>query len=166
VGDLHEVVDLGASLDSRLAHGRTIDGRIRPQLHIVFEDDGGNLRNLLVRAVAAANEAVAIAADDDAVLQDYAIAKRAALANRDIGVDDAVAADHGAGADGHVRIDDGAVADAGARADHDERSDRYASSEADVSGNRAQRVDTWRGAGHRREEADGSRKGEVRVARP
>ena len=74
VGNLHEVVDLRAGLDSRLADGWSIDGRVRAELHVVFDDDSGDLRDLLVRAVAASDEAVAVAADDDAVLQDHAIA--------------------------------------------------------------------------------------------
>ena len=74
VRDLHQVVDLGAGLDARLADRRTIDGGVRAELDVVLDDDGGDLRNLLVRAVAPADEAVAVAADDDAVLQDDAVA--------------------------------------------------------------------------------------------
>ena len=82
VGDLHQVVDLRARLDARLANRRPIDRRVGAQLHLVFDDDRGDLRNLLVRAVAAAHEAVAVAADHHAVLQDDAIAERDALAHR------------------------------------------------------------------------------------
>ena len=89
--------------DARFADGRTIDRRIRAQLHVVFDDHGGDLRDLFVRAVAAADETVAVAADDDAVLQDDAVADRDALANRDVGMDDAVGADARTGADGDVR---------------------------------------------------------------
>ena len=74
VADLHEVVDLRARLDARFADRGTIDRRVGAQLHVVFDDDRGDLRDLLVRAVAAADEAVAIAADDHAVLQHHAIA--------------------------------------------------------------------------------------------
>ena len=121
VADLHEVVDLRARLDARLADRRTIDRRVRAELDVVFDDDGGDLRDLLVRAVAAADEAVAVAADHDAVLQDDAIADRHALADRDVGMDHAVGADARAGADRDVGKDDRAVADRRALANGDER---------------------------------------------
>ena len=54
--DVHQVVDLGALPDARLAHGRTIHGRVRPELHVVLDDDGSDLRDLLVRAVPAAGK--------------------------------------------------------------------------------------------------------------
>src|SRR6476659_9828968 len=71
VSDLHQVVDLGAGLDTRFAHGGTIDGRVRAELDVVFDDHGGHLRNLLVRAIPAAHETIAVASDDHAVLQDH-----------------------------------------------------------------------------------------------
>ena len=74
VADLHEVVDLRAGLDARLADRGPIDRRVRAELHVVFDHDRGDLRDLLVGAVAAADEAVAVAADDDAVLQHDAVA--------------------------------------------------------------------------------------------
>ena len=76
VRDLHQVVDLRARFDARLADRRAIDRGVRAELHVVFDDHGGDLRDLLVRAVAAADESVAVAADDDAVLQDDAVADR------------------------------------------------------------------------------------------
>ena len=91
MANLHEVVDLGAGLDPRLADRRTIHRRVRAELHVVLDDDDGDLRNLFVGAVATTDEAVAVAADDDAVLKDDAIADRDALADGDIGMDDAVA---------------------------------------------------------------------------
>ena len=83
-------------LDPGLADGGPIDGRIGAQFDVVLDDDDGDLGNLLVGAVTATNEAVPVAADDDAVLQDHAIAERHALADRHVRMDDAVAADAGA----------------------------------------------------------------------
>src|SRR5689334_17925345 len=68
VTHLDEIVDLRACLDARLADGRTIDRRVRAKLHVIFYYDAGHLRDLLVRAVAPADEAVPVAAHDDAVL--------------------------------------------------------------------------------------------------
>src|SRR5437867_1831357 len=66
VADLHQVVDLRARLDARLAYGGAIDRRVRTKLHVALDHHGGDLRNLLVRPVAAPHEAVAVAADNDA----------------------------------------------------------------------------------------------------
>src|SRR5215218_5858082 len=68
VRDLHEVIDLRTGADPRLPHRRTIDRRIRANLDVVFDDDIGDLRNLLVRAVGSMGEAEPVAADDGAVL--------------------------------------------------------------------------------------------------
>src|SRR5512138_1253022 len=84
VTDLHEVVDLRARLDPRLADGRTIDSGVRAQFDVVLEHHGRHLRDLRVRTVAAADEAVPVAADDDAVLQHHAIADGHALADGDV----------------------------------------------------------------------------------
>ena len=46
VRDLHEVVDLGARADARLADRGPIDRRVRADLHVVFDDDVGVLRDL------------------------------------------------------------------------------------------------------------------------
>ena len=111
VRDLDQVVDLRAGADARLADGRTIDRRIRADLHVVFDDDAADLRNLFVGAVAATREAEAVAADHDAVLQHDAAADADALADRDLGVDDAVVADLRKASDRDVRMHDRSRAD-------------------------------------------------------
>ena len=100
-----------------------------------------DLRNLLVRAVAATDEAVAVAADDDAILQDDAIAERDALADRHVRMDDAVGADARAGADGDVGIDNRAVADGRAFANGDKRTDRHVAADVGVGGDRRERIE-------------------------
>ena len=79
-----------------------------PKLHVVFDHHRGHLRNLLVRAVTAADEPVAVAADHHAVLQHHAIADRHALADGDVGMHDAVGTNARAGADGDIGKHDGA----------------------------------------------------------
>src|SRR5581483_2390615 len=93
VRDVDEVVDLRSRADARLADGRAVDGRIRPDLDIVFDDDARFLRDLDVGAVIVGRKAVAVAADDDAVLQDDAVADRHAIADRALRVNDAIVAD-------------------------------------------------------------------------
>ena len=70
VGDLHQVVDLRARLDPRLAHRRPIDRRVGADLDVVFDHDDRRLRDLLVRAVGVVREAEAVAANHGAVLHD------------------------------------------------------------------------------------------------
>ena len=57
-------------VNPRLADRRPIDRRVGADLDVVFDDDGRDLRDLLVRAVVAAREAEPVAADDGAVLDD------------------------------------------------------------------------------------------------
>ena len=112
VRDLHQVVDLRAGANPRLADRRPIDRRIGADLHVVFDHDAADLRNLVVGAVGAPREPEPVAPDDRAVLQDDAVADDDALADRDTRVHDAVVADDRAGADRDVRVDDRAGADA------------------------------------------------------
>ncbi len=165
VGDLHEVVDLRARLDARLADGGTIDGGVGAELDVVFDDDCRDLGDLLVRAVAAADEAVPVAADDDAVLQHDAIANGHALANRDVRVDDAVGADPRAGADGDVGKDDRTVANDRSFTNRHERADGDAIADARVARDRRHRVDARLRLPSRREDADGAGERQVRIRR-
>ena len=126
----------------------------------------GDLRDLLVRAVASPDEAVAVAADDDAVLQDDAIANRDALAHRHVGMDHAVRADLRAGADRHVREDDRVVADRHALADRHERADRDVVADARIGSHRGQRVNAGSRTPRGREQSDGAREREIRIGRP
>src|SRR4029434_6395073 len=71
VCDLDEIVDLGSRLDACLAHCRSIDRGVGTKLHVVLDDDGGDLGDLFVCTVAASDEAVAVAAHDDAVLEHH-----------------------------------------------------------------------------------------------
>ena len=82
VRDVHQVVDLRAGANPRLADRRPVDRTVRADLHVVFDDDGGGLRDLQVRAVGLLREAEAVAAEDDAVVEDDAVADDDALADR------------------------------------------------------------------------------------
>ena len=103
VRDLHEVVDLRARADARLADRGPIDRRVGADLHVVLDDQVGVLRDLGVRAVGPLDEAEAVAAEDGAVLHDDAVAEDDALADRDVRVQHAVLADPRARADDDVR---------------------------------------------------------------
>ena len=62
VPDVNQVIDLRSAPDSGLIEGAAIDGRIRPNFHIIFNDQLSNLRKLLVMArlaIAYVTEAIA-----------------------------------------------------------------------------------------------------------
>ena len=163
VADLHEVVDLGAGLDARFAHRRAIDGRVGAQLDVILDDDRGHLGNLLVRPIAPAHEAVAVAADDDAVLENHAIANRHALTHGHVGMDDAVGADARAGTDGDVGVDDRPIADCRPFPNRDKCADRYVRAKLRVGGQRRKAVDAGRGTPGRGKETDRASERKIRV---
>ena len=163
VRDVHEVVDLRSRADARLADRRTIDGRVRANLHVVLDDDAGMLRNLQVRAVLLPRETEAVAADDDAVVQRDAIADDDALANGRLGVNDAALADPRARTDHDVGVDDCACADRGAGADRDEWPDRHVRAYRRVARHGAQAIDALRRRRVIGEQRDGPRERRIRI---
>ncbi len=51
VGDLHQIVHLGAASDSGFPEGGTVYADVGAELHVVFEHDDAHLRNLVVHPV-------------------------------------------------------------------------------------------------------------------
>ena len=72
VGDVHEIVDLGASTDARRAEARAVDGGVRADLDIVLQNDPTDLRRLLPSAVEV--EAEPVGAKHGARVHDAALA--------------------------------------------------------------------------------------------
>src|SRR4030095_2198745 len=165
VANLHEIVDLRARLDARFADRRTIDRRVRAQFHIVFDDDGGHLRDLFVGAVTATDEPVTVAADHDAVLQHDAIAERHALSDRDVRMDHTVRPDASTRTDSDVGKDDRPVAAPRALAHRHERPKRDVYADLRIGGDRGRHMNTWCRTRHRRKQADGTRKRQVWIFR-
>ena len=50
VSDLHEIIDLGAFADDRVAVGAAINRRVRADFNVVLDDDPADLRNFQVTA--------------------------------------------------------------------------------------------------------------------
>src|SRR5262249_20639423 len=130
VGDLHEVVDLGALADHRIAERAAIDAAVGTDLHVVLDDDAAHLGHFEVPP-GPHGKAEAVLADAHARMQQHAVADqrvRDAGAGADVAVaaDGAAIAHHGAGRhhraapdlrlaadnrawlDAHVLLDDGA----------------------------------------------------------
>src|SRR5215212_1614691 len=102
VADLDEVVDLGAARDARLADRGAVDGRARPYLDIVFDDDAARLRNLQPASLLVLRVPEAVGADDGVVVYGHAGADDGALAQSHSRVYDRAFANRHAAVDGHV----------------------------------------------------------------
>ncbi len=67
VADLHQAVDLCASLHACLAHGRPVDRSEALDLHVIFDDRHAGLYDFFVRAVGALRKSEAVSANHDAI---------------------------------------------------------------------------------------------------
>ena len=166
VGDLHEVVDLGAGPDARLAHRRAVDGGVGADLDVVLDHHRPGLRDLLVGAVGVVREAEAVGADHRAVLHDDARARGGSASRIETRAwITAVGPEHGVVADDDVRrAASVARADAGAAPITDQRRRRRRRPRARRR-RRPPRSDGCRrpAARGRREGLRGPGEGEVRV---
>src|SRR5207247_7501345 len=122
VADLHEVVDLRSLADHRFADGAAVDGGVRADLDVVLDPHAADLRHLVMPPLLG-GEAVAVAADDDAAVEDAAPADGRPLVDRDERIDDRALADRAAGGDGDALVDRDAVADRDVVADGREGAD-------------------------------------------
>src|SRR5204862_7617989 len=119
VADLHEVVDLRPLADDRVAERPAVDGRVRADLDVVLDAHPAELRHL-VMPPSLGGEAVAVAADHDAAVEDAAPADGRALVDRDERIDRRAVADRAVRLDGDALVDRHAVADRDAVADRGE----------------------------------------------
>ena len=93
MADLHEVVDFRAAADARFTDSGTVNRGVGGNFDVIFEHDDSGLDDLVVRAIGAAREAVAIATDDGAVLEDDAVADAAKFAHHGVGMGAEIVAD-------------------------------------------------------------------------
>ena len=145
--DLDEVVDLRAGANPRFTDGRPIDGRVRPNLHVVFDNDVGMLRDFQMRPVSLLHESETVAADDRAVLHDHAMADLHAFAHRHVRMNHTVVANPDIGADHDIGINGRARADACG----DKRTNRHVGAERRIGRDRAQPIDPLRWRHHVRQ---------------
>ena len=118
VGDLDEVVDLHPPLDPGPAEGAAVDGRICADLHVVVDLDVADLRDLPV-FLSGKGETEAVAADDDAGMENNPPADPAPPVDGDAGIEDGGLADGGIPADEDPRVEHGLFLDARPAADVD-----------------------------------------------
>src|SRR5713226_624506 len=78
----HEVVNFCATPDAGFTDGGAIHTRVRLNLDIVFDHNGAGLKDLVPAAAGLAGEAETVSSNDDAVLQNDAVADNAGFAPR------------------------------------------------------------------------------------
>src|SRR5262245_8007244 len=93
MADQNKVVEFGAAADAGLSYGGAVDAGVGLNFHVVFEDGRARLRHLVPGAIFLFGEAEAVAADDDAVLENHAVADAAVFANDSVGMGEEVIAD-------------------------------------------------------------------------
>ncbi len=128
----HQIVDFRPTSDPRFTDRRTIDRRVRANLHVVLDDDNALLGDLVMSSVAVGDEPESVAADDGAVLHDDTGAQHRTIAHGDAGVQDRVGANPRAGTDHDVGVENDAIADVRVGADDHQRANRDIGAEARV----------------------------------
>ncbi len=115
---LHQVVDFDAAPNASFTNAGAIDAGIRLHLDVIFQHRRAGLRDLFP-AIAIAGKAEAVAANDDAVLQDDVVAQAAVFTHDRVGVCEEVVANACSAIDDHVRQEYGVVANLDIVIDHD-----------------------------------------------
>ena len=129
VAHLHQIVDLYAAADVRLANAGAVDTGIGLHLHVIFEDDGFRLHDLVPVSGIVLGETEAVGSEDRAILQNHPVSQPAVLPHHGVRMSQKVVADfdsaindhmgqkHSVGTDFDVLIDHHVGAEMGARSD-------------------------------------------------
>src|SRR5436190_13254554 len=96
VPDLNQVVDFCPLAYYRLAQGRPIDRRPRPDLNVVLDPDDTNLGNFVMLTLVH-GEAVPVGADDDTGVNDAPATNTCAIIDNYVGIDDRIVPKSGSG---------------------------------------------------------------------
>ena len=92
MGDLDQVIDLGALLDQRLADGGSIDRNISAEFDVILDRDPAELRNLIVSSLIL-HIAESVASDNRAAVDDDPRADGAAFPDDDVGIEQRIVPD-------------------------------------------------------------------------
>src|SRR5208337_112029 len=112
VPDVDQVVDLRASANAGFVKCAAINSRVRANLHVVFDHEPAQLRELFVASVLlVANVTKSLTAQHGSSLHDYSIAQPRTGVNGDVCIDAAIAADFDSIADDAGCADRGSFAD-------------------------------------------------------
>src|SRR5215471_8183944 len=143
VADLHEVVDLRAAADDGPAQHGAVDRGVGADVHVVFDHDDADLRDLAMRG-AVEDVAESVAADDGAGLDRHAAAEPDALAQHHPRMGHRGFAYLDSGSDIGHRVDTGPGPDDRARVDHRQSAHRGARVHAGVARHDRRRIDAGR----------------------
>ena len=106
--DLDEIIQFSAAFDKRFRKCRSINGRIRPNFDIVFNDHGSDLRDFVV-SVANRCESETVAADDRAGVDDHPVANGYLFSNADMWIDKTIGTDLASFADIDKGLNNGII---------------------------------------------------------
>src|SRR5260370_29257045 len=81
--DMNHVIEFRTSSDSRSTQSRAIDAGVRTQLNIIFNDDGTDLRKLVIAHVAA-HVTKTVCADHHSGVKNHAIADADAVLEKNV----------------------------------------------------------------------------------
>jgi len=105
VSDLNKVVDFRAAPDAGLADSGAVDGGVRADLDIIFDDHDTGLDDFVVAAIIFFGIAISVGSDLCAILENDIVANDTELANRDMSVSLEVVPNTGAPADVNEWVD-------------------------------------------------------------
>ena len=104
MGDLDQIVDLGALLDDCLAECGSIDRDIRPELDVILDRDSAELGNFVMPSLVL-HIAESVASDHRAAVNDHPRSDRTAFPDDDIGIQQRIVSDRRIVADKHTGIE-------------------------------------------------------------
>ena len=106
--DLDEIIQFSAAFDKRLSKRCSINGSIRSNFNIVFNNHSSDLWDFVV-LVANRCESEAIATNNCAAVDDHSVADGYFFSNTDVWIDKTFGADLGAFTDVNERLNNGII---------------------------------------------------------
>ena len=104
MGNLHQIIDLGALTNYRVRKGATINSGVGTNLNIILNDDAPNMRHFF-KAALAANEAKTILTNARTGLDKHPVAQER-IDDGSVRTDNTIAANLAIGTDDRARSDD------------------------------------------------------------
>lgn len=104
MGDLDQIVDLGALLDDRLADGGSVDCDIRPKLNVILDRNSAELGNFIMLSLIL-HIAESVAPDHRAAVNDHPRSDRTAFPDDDVGIQQRIVPDRRIVADKNTGIE-------------------------------------------------------------
>ena len=143
MGDLDEVVDLGAFTDACFGEAAAVDGGDSADLYIIFNNNVTELFELVVDALFIGKEAKAARANNGAWLDDNAVADLRVFTDNNAAMEQAVFADRDTLANEDTWTEGGVSTDGGTTIDNNVGADLNVCAEGDIWCNDSRGVDAF-----------------------